>query len=223
MSKMLANADKKENGDAITGCNHRQGGKQNGQILSTMENSAPCGRPAPTKHKRAQSSRTHVHIETNSYNKTTGMQHVALLALNHWRARDQECVVMNAVRPTGSQPPYIGLRKFVVAVGLDVVYFPIALPFGNKSSIVTVVPTSMRLGPFELHKATFLERHGLEFPAILCCNLSMMNEIERRRRMRRTLSEWKQESERNPHRICQIPNFHQLPCVCSFNACIAMS
>ena len=105
------------------------------------------------------------------------VEHAALLALGHWRTRDQERVVLNAVSPTESQPPYIGLRKFVVAVILDVVYLPIALPIDNKISIVTVVPTSMRRGLFELHQAIFLQRHGLELPAMPWCNLSMMNEI----------------------------------------------
>ena len=105
------------------------------------------------------------------------MQHAALLALGHWRTRDQERVILNAVSLKERQPPYIGLRKFVVAVFLDVVYLPIALPIDNKVPIAPVVPASMRLVLFELNSPISQQRHGPELPDMLWCQLSMMNEI----------------------------------------------
>ena len=42
-------------------CNHGQDGKQNSQLLPTTENSAPCGRPSPNKHKHGRRSSIHEH------------------------------------------------------------------------------------------------------------------------------------------------------------------
>ncbi len=66
-------------------------------------------------------------------------RHIIRLRKLSWQ---QEREILNAAAITVKQPPRIGVRNFVAAVMIEVVFLSRAMPIDNKISIVLADPTS---------------------------------------------------------------------------------